>query len=199
MKKLTIFLCSVILIIGMISAAGATPVDFDVAGDPYSYVNLAAASIGDTTLSASLVAGLDDVEFLLEDNQSRTFDFIEFTATGSGIGGFSIEATLAFDDPEYLSASYGGFGIWKSWSGYINGGFLYWYDASQEFLLADGNSVLISLQSGIAITSTGSTMLSATVTNKGSGTAPVPEPATMLIVSLGIAGYAAGRRRIMKK
>ena len=137
MKK--VFLTSAVLAIagvGLLAASAlATPIVFDIAGSTEgSSVSFTDYDVGldlyfgtildGSTLSVVLAEDLDGVIFTLNDNEtSDPFDFLTFTATGSGIGSFDIQATMAFDSPiTGLATEKGKGGNGKGGNGKGNGG-----------------------------------------------------------------------------
>jgi hypothetical protein len=137
----------------------------------------------------------------LNEGESWSFDFIEFSATGStGFLGrsFDIVATLAFSSPTGIDTTIGGEGVGFFISGVITGGALSWNQDDAWYVLADGTRVRVAFQDGVTILP-----LDQTVVTKASvglfpgvsGTSPVPEPGAALLFAAGIAVVAEGQRR----
>jgi len=202
MKKL-FFLLSVFLF-SLSSYVWATPVYFatDLSNSSVSLGGTTSSSwfLGSGTLDATLASSLETTTFTLNDGQSQSFDFFEFDVDAWGIvgGDFTVEATLAFSSPDGADVTGGGSGVWGSAFGLVSGGFLTWVDMPRTFTLLDGNELTISFDEGIYVSPGSSVMIQATVTNNGEAPAPVPEPATMLLLGSGLTGLALYRRKKSK-
>jgi len=127
------------LVFTLVATAGAIPIDFNLAGEPYSSVELDNISTtGCTGISAILSENLEDVEFSLDYGESYTFDFFDIIVDGFfGWGTANIEATLAFDQPAGSEITGTGNGNWFTIFGVISGGCLIgWGTANIEATLA---------------------------------------------------------------
>ncbi len=167
-----------------------------------------------SSISASLVGNIDDQKRDLAVGASWEVDFFTLQLTGSGVGSFDINATLAFDEPDIIGPDFTGNGDWgtkTTLQGAYSAGALWWEDPVQALTLSDGNILQIALEQGFVIGKGNDYTLSATITNLGSVAsvasfgggndqpAPVPEPATLLLFGTGIVGLASLRRRPKKR
>lgn len=206
MKKGLLLGGAMLMTFGMVEAASATPVNFDLAGDPASSVSVFGVSsiLGEANLTGALAPGLDSQIFSLNDGDTKAVDFFTLTASGLGLGSYQVAATLAFDLPDMAPASASGQGIFGTLYGFVTGGSLSWFNQPDAFLLADGNTISVTFDEGCKIVLGDTVMLRAHVTNWGGGEAdiidqdgntngthaPVPEPATMFLFGTGLVSFA---------
>ena len=203
MKKL--FFLSLIILFSLSSYVWATPVYFetDLSKSSVDLGGTTSSSFGffgSGTLTATLAPSLEDTTFTLDDGQTQSFDFFEFDVDAWGFAGgdFTVEATLAFATPEGTEVTGNGSGVWGTAFGVVSGGFLTWTNLPSTFTLLDGNELTVAFDEGVDLFSGSSVMIQATVTNNGGAPAPVPEPATMLLLGSGLTGLALYRRKQKK-
>lgn len=143
-------------------------------------------------VSADLAAGLDGTTFELTDaGDASSFDFLTFSGNGFGVATYDVVATLAFDPPN-LSTTSGGSGGALLFFGSIVSGNLSWDDVPASYVLGDGSEVTVDFQDGFGLFLGSSYTTSASVTLDE--VAPVPLPASALMLLLGLGGLAGVRR-----
>jgi hypothetical protein len=195
MKKLLYLAIPVILLFSTSTLSNASSIiDFDVAGDPESSAEFSniVKFLWVSDPVATLVDGLDDICFSLAPGESETFDFFDVTVGGKlGGGTADITATLAFDEPP-SSGTGTGTGSWFTIFGILSAGELSWDTQPSPINLSDGGSFEIQFSDICEFGFGNTATVLATVTNT---TAPIPEPATMLLLSSGLVGIAGFRKR----
>jgi len=147
------------------------------------------------SLSAEFSAGVDGASWTptsATDSWSIG-SFIDWTGHGVlGAGLYDVAITLAFSSPDPTSTSGTGTAGFATLFGAISGGVLSW-DPIANLDFAQGSSLAVDLHGG-AIIGFGS-QVSTGVTFTGDTIAPVPLPATGLLLLAGLAGLGAARKR----
>lgn len=191
MRLLNLIKIAAVALVMAAGSAQAVSVHFDVDGAGSSAnANRTGCIFCASDISASTVSGLDSEAFSLTEGMSYSFDFIEFTASGLGGGTYEVSATLAFSDPGGAITATGG-GVYGTFFGAISGGTLTWDDAVQQVAFGNGGLYTVALQQGITLVK-GSAIAKATVTLDA---APVPLPASALLLLAGIGGLGVMRAR----
>jgi hypothetical protein len=201
MKK--ILLAATILIFGMVGMANASPIAFVIDGGGSSVTSSDSAALAD--IKANLVSNLGGTGFTLADGETKTIEFFTLTATGfyAKNKNYTVGATLAFATPKASSSGSGG-GSFSTIFGLVSGGTLTWEPATLPDYLKDGfgNTFSVNFESGRTLGFGNTATVHAYVTNTTvtNTTAPVPEPGTMLLMGVGIAGFGGcNRKRFIKK
>ncbi|MDY6825384.1 MAG: PEP-CTERM sorting domain-containing protein [Thermodesulfobacteriota bacterium] len=206
MKTIIPILGTVLLTLGIAFNAGAAPYTFD----------MGAGSSVDTSgtndvlkMFATVNENLDDIIFSLDDGQSETFYFATIGTTETWVNDDDIQpgeitANIDFDIPDMTSAVDGKSIGFAGCFHFIQGWILKWDDPVSVDLGETGEFTIelsdVAYGSWCWQGPDGTADVSATITYNPGGSsspAPVPEPSTILLMGIGLAGLATlGRKRL---
>jgi hypothetical protein len=194
MKRILVCLSAMLLVLAVDGVAGAIPINFDLAGVPNSKVSVSENGAG--WIYATLDSNLGNETFSLADGATREIDFFGLTVGGLSFGTpYTISATLAFDLPHIVAVGSSS-GEFFTIFGVLSGGTLQWDSSTLPDAFTIGNDVVpVDFENGIACGIGNTATVHAYITNDA--TSPVPEPATMMLLGVGLVGLAGfGRKRL---
>lgn len=139
--------------------------------------------------SATLSSSFDHL-FQLAPGESQTFDFFSLYLP-IGFGTAEVDATLGFKQPDDVTGSGSGSGWWGS-LGFISGGDLTWQTQPGTITTGNGSVFDLTFSDLHGIQLGKNATVTATVTSRS---AAVPEPTTLVLLGLGLVGFAAVSRR----
>jgi hypothetical protein len=193
-----------VLALGLsVGVAQATSVDFAVGGGTTASASCDSCvtyipwfgAIEYASIDADASGAVGTGFSLAEGETSDWFDFFSLTASGIALDeSYTVNATLAFAEPGGFSST-SGTGEFSTFFGAISAGSLDWgSDQFSSVSLADGTEYTVELEQGAAIVLGDSATIRARVT-LDSVVAPVPLPASALLLLAGVGGLGAMRLR----
>ncbi len=175
------------------TASAATMLfQFDSANSSINITSDSTLCLGSCELSATKLTPFSDIT--LSQGQSQTFNFAEFNiAPGFGGGLASVSASLAFLVPDAGPASTNGTGVYGTVGGWISAGGLVWDNPVQQFTTSDGSKFTVTFNDLLGAKFGNNAIDTVTIT---ADSIAVPEPASwaLLIVGVGMIGYALRRK-----
>lgn len=201
MKTLVTILSCLTLVVCLSGKSWATPVTFDLAGTAGG----SSVTVSESAVLANLIGtidtNLDNQIFELADGMTKEVDFFTLSASGLAIWpkDYTVSATLAFDLPD-IDAVGNGSGKFATLFGLLSGGTLIWDKSSlPDVFTVNGNTISVTFEDGIYLGCGNTAMVHAYITNQGGGVAPVPEPASMVLLGAGLLGLAFYGKRQKSK
>ncbi len=202
MRKLALGYAALLALAASAGAANAVPVlpfEIDVAASSVTLSNAGNGVICTLTscgIEATLASGFGGT-FALGTGDTESFDFITWTGTGTGGTNFDVTASLVFTAPADAGATGTGTGSALLLQGNIIGGILQWANLPVQMLLAQGSTITIDFQDGVALFLGNSVTTSATVhgDNIVAGVSEVPIPPALALFGGGLIGTGLLARR----